>query len=126
MFPCSRRWFCDTAANKSISKTTEDGWSLRARIGMFTIFVTVGSISTFSYTLTSDEEMLFYVYDRFPYIVNTLGPWIGLPIVAETGQLNKQVYFPRKISDLVGDTITAVCRLQSGRVIVIQVCFAVF
>ncbi len=122
-----RKYLSDSAASKpkpasasAEAKVEEEGWSLRARLIFFSIFVTAGGVGTLSYTLTTDEEMLFYVYDNYPWVVTTLGPYIGLPMVEETGNLDEEEYFPRDVTELVGETVTAAAKLRSGRVVVIQ------
>ena len=83
--------------------------------------MSVGSLASLSYVLATDETQLLGVQSRWPWVVSFLAPWIGLPVVEETGRLDEEAYFPRDISDLVGESVRAACVLRSGRVIVVSV-----
>jgi hypothetical protein len=98
-----------------------EGWSLRWRLFFFGSFVSGGSVASLSYVLATDETQLLWVQSRWPWVVSLLAPWLGLPVVEETGRLDEEAYFPRDISDLVGESVRAACVLRSGRVIVVSV-----
>ncbi len=78
-------------------------------------------MASLSYVLTTDEAQLLWVQSRWPWVVSLLAPWLGLPVVEDTGRLDEEAYFPRDISDLVGASVRAACVLRSGRVLVVSV-----
>jgi len=98
----------------------DDGWSLRARVGAFSVFVAAGSMGTFAYMLATDEKFMFAAKERAPKLVNLFAPYVGLPVDEETGEIDEQAYFPREIGDLVGDSVKVACVLRSGKVVIVE------
>ncbi|GBG31160.1 Hypothetical Protein FCC1311_073812 [Hondaea fermentalgiana] len=98
----------------------EEGWSLRSRVAGFAAFVAAGSSATFTYMLATDENFLFAARDRAPKLVNFFAPWAGLPVEEESGELDVEAFFPREISEIVGEKVQVACVLRSGRVVVVE------
>jgi len=109
------------AGTPAAAAVEEEGWSLGWRIFFFSTFMAVGSTASLSYVLATDEDVLFQVQEKAPAVVSFLAPWIGLPVVEETGELDEDAFFPRDISELVGDSVEVACMLRSGKVVLVEV-----
>mmetsp|Transcript_2714 Transcript_2714/g.3887 ORF Transcript_2714/g.3887 Transcript_2714/m.3887 type:complete len:296 (+) Transcript_2714:68-955(+) len=95
--------------------------SMTPKIVGFVAFLLVGGVGTFGYMISTDEDFLFKMRDEYPSVVNLIAPWFGLPVDEESGELKVEEYFPRSITDLVGDTVPVACILRSGRVVTVNV-----
>lgn len=106
------------AATKSTEKNKSSGLGLR--IAGFTGVVGIGGLATFAYMLTSNEDFLFQVHDYSPALVDRVAPWLGLPVVGETGVFDVDAFPPRDISQLVGDRVFVAAILRSGHVCIVE------
>jgi hypothetical protein len=110
-----------SATTKAPVEEVPEPTSLGKRIALFAGLVTAGGLGTFSYLITSNEEYLFQARDAAPQFVNFLAPYIGLPIDEETRELDVEALGPRDVSELVGEQLVVVAKLQSGRVVRVTV-----
>jgi hypothetical protein len=89
------------------------------RVAGFVSLSSVLGLAGLSYALVNDTEFLWKTRDSAPRLVNALAPWIGLPVVQESGELDVAALGPRDITEVVGDQVDMGVKLSSGGVIVL-------
>ena len=93
-------------------------FSLRTRILFFTAVGGTATATALSYWLSLNRENAYWTQDKFPWLVRTLGPYLGLPVDPKTGELNREVLGPRDVRDMVGEIVELEIRLGDGTVVV--------
>ena len=88
------------------------------KAALFGGFVVFGGGSTAAYVASQpgNEEFLFMIRDISPGLVNLVAPLVGLPMEEGTGKLDTSALPPQSVADLVGETVTLVVQLSSGRI----------
>jgi len=116
--------FLSSDAASSASKATQKpvgltGRQIAFRSVAFLSFSAVMGLAGLAYAISSDPEILWKTRDSFPGLVNFIAPFVGLPVVKETGELDVEQLGPRDISELVGDKVDMGIKLSNGSIIVV-------
>jgi hypothetical protein len=92
-------------------------------IGFSAFTITLGAAAG-AYTLMIDEPTLFWARDKFPRLINTIAPILGLPQEAPRGELvfedDDEEQGPTDIKQVVGDVVHVAVKLASGRVMLLE------
>ena len=101
------------------TETTNSNQMSNRNKGLLFSFVSLSAVSGgFIYNLHADKDFLVATHEKLPWLINTIGPYVGLPVsnVEEAPVLD----FPEELSDIIGESVTLCCLLQSGQVVTVQ------
>jgi len=105
----------------STAAEVEANTSPRVRFAMISAAVTSVSLGTASYLLQTNQDLFMTAVREYPVVVDTLGPWIGLPVDKETGHVDGEALFGVPTAKKVGDNVRVACELLSGKVVVVEI-----
>jgi hypothetical protein len=120
-----QRWASTATASLPQATTPKPSkQSILPRVLAFSTFTLILGGSAGAYTLATDEATLFWARDRFPWLVNAVAPFIGIPQEVSHGELifkdDDEDTGPTDIKEVVGDSVHIAVKLASGRVQIVQ------
>lgn len=92
--------------------------STKKKAIIFSSILLTASSGAFIYNLHFNKEFLISTHEKTPWLINAIGPYIGIPIqyTLETPELD----FPEELKDIVGEKVKLCCLLKSGKVVTVD------